>query len=165
MSRRRALWYAVGWTVLVVVQFLVFVHDGPLAAGDYSNPKVAGWVYSPVKLPGFVAVMLGRCGPVAHFPLGNLVRSAYSSNMVNWQAGKGWQGSVRRAAFPFPFPRDPYPAQVVKATQVNGLWFSALNSLIWVLAFAAVSDLAHKARRWVFPERVPHTSPGTERSN
>jgi len=144
VSIRKTLGLGAAWLGLAVFQFLVVLH-GALAVGDYEHPLVSGPIYSPVRLPRPAMVALGKCGPVATFPLRHVVALSYRSNYLKWDQRQGWQGLVARVLFPFWSPDFQNSKDDIRLTRLNAAWFSALNSLLWLVG---ILGAAHLVSRW-----------------
>jgi|GEM_PF-3220167 len=143
-----------GWIGLTALQFFVFVNRPPLAGGDFARRDLAG-MYSPVSLPSPVSRALWDIAPVVLAPTQNLVHAAIGKGGVcntsaGWRSGKGWRGMVRRLVFPFPPPPwsenqdEAYRRLSQRSLQINALWFSALNSLVWIGGIAGATRLARR---------------------
>lgn len=145
MSTRQNLGLGAAWLGLVVFQFLVVVH-GALAIGDFENPLVSGPIYSPVRLPQPAMVALGKCRSVATFPLGKVAQLSYRSNYLKWDERKGWQGLVARVLFPFQSPGYQNRKVSIRLTRLNAAWFSALNSLLWLVGILGAANLVSRCR-------------------
>lgn len=152
MKRQAVAWF-LGWVVLVGFQFLVYLHRLPFYEGDFSRRDLAGWPGSPIRFPRLVREALWDSAPVTLFPLRNGVIVAFRTGLAEFYAGKGWQGLVRRVVFPFPPPARSewndaaHQAQHLKHMRQEALWFSALNSLIWVICLFMLRVVVCRARR------------------
>lgn len=141
-----------GWVVLAGFQFLVYLHRLPFYEGDFSRRGVAGCAESPIRLPDHVRGVLWDSAPVILFPLRNVVLAALRTGPADFYAGEGWQGLVRRVVFPVPPPARSewndaaHQAQHLKHRRQDGLWFSVLNSLLWVICLYMLRVVVCRAR-------------------
>ena len=151
IKRQVAAWF-IGWVMIVGFQFLVYLHRSPFYQGDFSRRDVAGGAASPIELPWLVRGALWDSAPVVLFPLRNVVMAAGRTGLTKFYAGEGWQGLVRRVVSPFPPPARSelndaaHQAQHLKHLRREALWFSALNSLIWVACIVASLRLLRRCR-------------------
>ena len=152
IKRRVAAWF-IGWVVLVGFQFLVYLHRLPFYQGDFSRRGVAGYPDFPIRFPNHVRGVLWDSAPVILFPLRNVVLAAFRTGLAEFYAGKGWQGLIRHAVFPFPPPARnewndaAHQAQHLKHRRREALWFSTLNSFIWVICLFMLRVVVCRARR------------------
>lgn len=153
MRKVRLLRWLCGWMVLLLFQFLVFLHNIPLAAGDSARRDQAGLGDSPIRLPRPLAGALWDAAPFALFPLRNVVLAAFRNWSGHWGDATGWRAVVRRGLFPFAFPPwsevqdTAFHTARRRALRRNAFWFSGVNSLIWIGGVAAYLGAVKRFRK------------------